>query len=337
MKKALINTLKILLPLVAGVWLVIYFYEQLEPAQRVELFDALRQADLRWLFATLLLGWASHVCRAWRWRYLLSPLGHRPAFWNSYHAVMIGYFVNMLLPRAGEASRGLVLYRTDKVPFDKGFGTILAERAIDALMLVLIGAFTLVVQRERLDILKQRLAIFRGGQGEATGSGSWFWWVVLLLVITIVAVAYFLISRPHLRARTMDLVRGFLQGLRSVFLTREKGPFLLFTSFIWSLYLAMFWAGFFCLPETAKVGADGVFAGFIAGSIAIIVVQGGIGAYPAFVALVVSMYMAEPAGGGLIRPDALAMGWLLWTVQTLMIIVLGGVSLLLTARSRNSA
>jgi len=104
---------------------------------------------------------------------------------------------------------------------------------------------------------------------------------------------------------------------------------------IWALYVAMFWVGFFALPATAEVPLAGVMAGFLAGSAAIMLVQGGIGAYPAFVALIVSMYMASPAGGGLVRPDALAMGWLLWVAQTIMIISLGGLSLLLVARKRN--
>jgi hypothetical protein len=87
------------------------------------------------------------------------------------------------------------------------------------------------------------------------------------------------------------------------------------------------------LPGTQDVPFAGVMAGFIAGSIGIVLVQGGIGVYPAFVALIVSVYMSAPEGAGLLRPDALAMGWLLWVAQTVMTIVVGGLSLLLISRT----
>jgi hypothetical protein len=77
-------------------------------------------------------------------------------------------------------------------------------------------------------------------------------------------------------------------------------------------------------------------AGFVAGAIGIVLVQGGVGVYPAFVALIVSVYLPMQ-GDSLIHPDALAMGWLLWTAQTLMLIVLGGLSLLLLALKQRSA
>lgn len=339
MRRAIQGALKIAVPIALGVWLVLFFYKQLDEQQRSELFAAFGQANLLWLFLSTFLGWLSHVSRGYRWRYLLDHMGYRPGFWNCYHAVMGGYFMNMLLPRAGEASRAAMLYRTDGVPFEKGFGTILAERAVDMIMLVTIAAVTLVLQADKLDLFRARIADFRaqqGGPNAPDGSANPWGWLVLAGVVLGTAVfGYLMISRPALRARIMDGVRGFIEGVRSIFQTRHKGPYLFHTFLIWTLYIAMFWIGFFALPTTADVPAAGVMAGFIAGSVGIILVQGGIGAYPAFVALIVSVYMATPAGGGLIRPDALAMGWLLWLAQTIMIIALGGLSLLLVARKRN--
>ena len=91
------------------------------------------------------------------------------------------------------------------------------------------------------------------------------------------------------------------------------------------------------MPSTSAVPFAGILAGFVAGAIGIVLVQGGIGVYPAFVALIVSIYMLPADGGGLIRPEALAMGWLLWVAQTLMLIVLGGLSLLLLTVRRSPA
>ena len=332
MKKALVNFLKIAVPLGIGVWLVFKTYNDLSDAQKNELFDAFRLADMRWLILATVVGWLAHVSRGWRWRYLLSPLGHRPGFWNCYHAVMIGYFMNMFIQRAGEASRAVSLYRTEKVPFEQGFGTILAERVVDTAMLAGIGLLTVFFQVDKIDLFKARIAQFRSAQGPAE-AGGFPWFTVLLLAIALAAVvgAYLVSTRPALRARAMDVLRGFGQGLRAVLTMKEKGAFILHTLFIWGAYLAMFKVGFYCLPSMVDVPFAGILAGFIMGAVGIVLVQGGIGVYPALVALTVGMYMAPTTGGELLRPDALAMGWLLWLAQTLMIIVLGGLSLLLTA------
>ncbi|HMN04470.1 MAG TPA: lysylphosphatidylglycerol synthase transmembrane domain-containing protein [Flavobacteriales bacterium] len=337
MKKALINILKVGLPMAIGVWLVFYFYDALDEDQRTELFAAFRQADLRWLAVATVVGWLSHVSRSWRWRYILQPLGYRPGFWNCYHAVMAGYFLNLFIPRAGEASRAISIYRTEKVPFEKGFGTIMAERAVDMLMLLGIAAVTLLLQWDKLGLFRSRIEAFRASQGPAGEQGfAWGPWVIALMVAGLLAGAYLLATRPALRDKLHELARGFGQGLRSVFRTRNKSGFILHTFLIWGAYVGMFQLGFLALPETADVPAAGVLAGFVAGAIGIVLVQGGIGVYPAFVALIVSIYMIPPLGGGLIRPEALAMGWLLWLVQTVMLIVLGGLSLLLLALKRSA-
>lgn len=334
MRKALVNFLKIAIPLAIGVWLVFKTYNDLSEAQKSELFAAFRQADMRWLILATIVGWLAHVSRGWRWRYLLSPLGHRPGFWNCYHAVMIGYFMNMFIQRAGEASRAVSLYRTEKVPFEQGFGTILAERVVDTVMLAGIGIVTVLFQLDKIDLFKARIEQFRAAQGPAEDDGfPWFTVILVIIGLAMVAGTFFVITRPTLRARFMELLRGFGQGLRTVLSTKQKGAFILHTLFIWGAYLAMFKVGFHCLPSMVDVPFAGILAGFIMGAVGIVLVQGGIGVYPALVALTVGMYMAPSAGGELLRPDALAMGWLLWGAQTLMIIVLGGLSLLLVTRN----
>lgn len=336
MRRVLLGALRILVPLALGIWLVYHFHDALSPEQREELYNSFIKADWRWLAGTMLLGWISHISRAWRWRYLLDHLGHKVGPWNAYHATMIGYFMNMLLPRVGEASRALTLHRTEKVPFEKGFGTIMAERAVDMIMLTGITAVTLALQWDKLHLFQERIEAFRNdGAADNAASGSptgiWILMGATILLGTLAVLAW---SRPAIRSRIQSALHGFMQGLWSVFATRHKGAFVLHTIIIWASYVLMFAMGFQALDGTSVVPIAGILAGFIAGSVGIILVQGGLGAYPAFVAVIVSIYMAPPEGGGTVRPDALAMGWLLWTAQTVMIIVLGGLSLLLVSRSR---
>jgi len=332
-KRALVSALKLGLPLAIGFWLIHKQYADLSPSQRDELFAAFGQADLLWLSLSMVVGWVAHVSRGWRWRYLLEPIGYRPGFWNCYHGVMVGYFINMFIPRAGEASRAAVLYRAEKVPFEKGFGTVMAERVVDTAVLLGIAGVTVLMQLDKLDLFRAQIDRFRAEQGPNQGTSGfpWFWVIVGVLLLVGLAGIYIVLTRPALKARLMDGLRGFFQGLQTVLRTKKKGLFILHTLLIWGCYLGMFQIGFFCLPGMSEVPFAAILAGFVAGAIGIVLVQGGIGVYPAFVALIVGIYMAPPEGGGLLRPDALAMGWLLWAAQTVMIIGLGGLSLLLTA------
>lgn len=339
MKKAIIGLLKMAIPIALGVWLVLYFYRQLDEGQRAELFDAFGRANWWWLVLSIVFGWMSHMSRAWRWRYLLDSMGYRPGFWNCYHATMSGYFMNLLIQRAGEASRAALLYRREKVPFAKGFGSIMAERAVDMILLMGLFGLTMLLQFDKLDLFKERIALFRATQGPAEPGGAfpWLWVVGGVLVMGAAAGAYFMVTRPVFHSRVMEILRGLGEGLRSVTRTKHPWGFIFHTFLIWFLYVLMFAVGFYCLPETSHVPWAGIMAGFVAGAIGIVLVQGGIGVYPAFVALIVSMYMPTPEGGGLLRPEALAMGWLIWVAQTLMTIVLGGISLLLISRTKNPA
>ena len=119
MKSKIISALKIISPLGFGVFLIWLFYDALCEDQKKDLFAAFGKANYFWVFIALIFAFLSHVSRAYRWRYLLKPMGFNIKFWNAYHALMIGYIVNIIFPRAGEASRAGVLSKTENVPFRK--------------------------------------------------------------------------------------------------------------------------------------------------------------------------------------------------------------------------
>ena len=152
MKKKIIKFLKLSIPILFGFGLIWLFYDALCENEKTDLFKAFKSANYLWVILSLLLGWLSHLSRARRQSYLLKPLGYKVGFWNTYHAIMIGYLVNLAFPRAGEASRAGVLFKTEKVPFEKGFGTIIAERALDVLMLAIVGSVMLLLQLDKIDL-----------------------------------------------------------------------------------------------------------------------------------------------------------------------------------------
>lgn len=335
MKSKLISILKILLPLAFGIFLIWLFYDALCEKEKAELFQAFAKADYFWVGISLLFGFASHLSRAYRWKYMLAPMGYNVKFWNSYHAVMISNFVNLAFPRAGEISRAAIFAKTEKVPFQKGFGTILAERAIDVGMLGIIFIISVSLQFDKFDLFKTKLETFSSGQGNC---GNLFVFnlfaqvVMYGIVAAVIGVVLIYILRKKFRERIRHFIKGIFEGVIAVFKMKKKMKYIGHTIFIWVMYICMFSICFFSLDSTASLGLEAMLPGFIAGTVGIILVQGGIGVYPAAVGLIITVYM-DQTGVVNIHPEALALGWIIWTSQTGMMIVLGLISMALNGKN----
>ena len=323
------------MPLLLGVYLIWYFYDIMDENEKAALFHHVKSANYWWVFISLLFGLISHISRSIRWRYLVDPLGKRIGFWNSYHAIMIGYFVNLFIPRAGEATRAVVLAKTEKVPFPKLFGTIIAERAIDLLMISIICLITIYFQYENLDLIKARMSALNeqmnAGNVASTGWGTKEY-VFLILGLGAVVFIGLAIFKPSIRNKVINLFKGFLEGGLSIFKTKNPIAFTLHTLFIWTMYVGMFAICFLALPETAHMPLGGILAGFVAGTIGFIIVQGGIGVYQALVALVITTYL-YPEFDKPIHSVGLALGWIIWLSQNLMVLLLGLISYLINIKN----
>lgn len=334
MKNKIIKIIKLAVPILFGFGLIWLFYDALCDDQKLDLFKAFSEADYIWVVLSLVIAWLSHASRAYRQRYLLRPLGYKVSFWNSYHALMIGYLVNLAFPRAGEASRAGVLLKTEKIPFEKTFGTIVAERVFDLVMLGVVTLIAISLQYDKLDLFVQAKNDFASGDigcGDTlvfTILGSIIKWGIILGFI--VGVVLFILKKS-IRQKIIELVKGIFEGVFSIFKSKDKLPFLGHTLFIWLMYVGMFSICFYSLESTANLGIDAMLAGFVAGTLGMIVVQGGIGVYPAFVGIIISIYL--PLNDTLIAPQALALGWIMWSSQTILMIILGLVSMLINANN----
>ncbi|NJX17107.1 lysylphosphatidylglycerol synthase transmembrane domain-containing protein, partial [Tamlana crocina] len=127
MKKKLLKFTKTFLPLLLGVFLIWYSLSSATPQEREELWNNIKLAELEWVMLSVFFGILSHLSRAYRWKYLLEPLGYRPQFANSFMAVMGGYLANLGVPRSGEVLRAATVSTYEDIPFDKAFGTIVSE------------------------------------------------------------------------------------------------------------------------------------------------------------------------------------------------------------------
>jgi uncharacterized protein (TIRG00374 family) len=300
--------LKFILPLVFGGFLVWYSISKISIDILIGYF---KEANYSWIFLGLFFGVLSHLSRAYRWKFMLDPLGFKPKFTNSVLAVLVGYLVNLAIPRAGEVSRALVLTNYEDVPFEKGFGTIVAERIADLVMMLCIILITLFVQ---FDFIYELLT-------------KNFNPIKISISLAILIIGFYILSSFVKKATSGFLLKiktfftGLKEGVTSIFKMKNKWAFIFHTLFIWVMYVAMFWATIPAI-EGLNVPLGGILIGFIAGGFSIAATNGGIGLYPIAVAGALALFdiPTEPAT---------AFGWIMWTAQTAMLIVFGGLAFLL--------
>lgn len=311
-RKKLIKFAKTILPLLLGVFLIWYSLSSATPQERKVLWNNILLADVKWVFLSLIFGFLSHASRAYRWKYLLEPLGYQPRFANSFMAVMGGYLANLGVPRSGEVLRGATISTYEDIPFDKAFGTIVSERIADLFMLLLIVVAGLLIQTESL------LNYFESQDiNPLISIGT----VFILILLGILFLRLIRKSQHSIMVKIRDFARGLLEGMRSIIKMKRKKEFIFHTVFIWSMYLLMFYVIKFTIPETSPLPIAGIMAAFIVGSFAISTTNGGIGVYPIAMGAVLLLFGINQQAGE-------AFGWIVWGSQTVLVILLGGFSLL---------
>ena len=309
MSKSFISLLRNLIPLGLGFFLIYYSLNTITVDQRALIWSYIKQAHPIPILISIIFGALSHISRAYRWKFLLNPLGYRPSFINLTGAVLINYLSNLGIPRSGDVLRVTVISAYENIPFSKGLGTVISERVIDLVMMILL-VFS---------------AMYMGGDWvkDQLGDSSVLlvsFGVFIGMVVTIMAVPFLINTKrfPYL-ARIKDFFFNIIKGIISIRSIPNAVAFWTHTIFIWLMYILMFWVIQFSLPEAALISPQVALTGFVAGGISIVVTNGGIGLYPIAVAAVLSHY-------GMPYEMALAYGWIAWSTQTLMILLFGGLS-----------
>ena len=140
------SALQVLFSLTLGFFLIWFIYKDLTEEDKSNMLNSVKGANYWWLLGSMLVAVLSHVFRAYRWKYPLEALDIKINLANRFAAVMIGYIANLAFPRLGEVTRCAVLSRYQKQPFEKLFGTVIAERVVDAVILLLLIILAVVMQ-----------------------------------------------------------------------------------------------------------------------------------------------------------------------------------------------
>jgi uncharacterized protein (TIRG00374 family) len=302
------KTLKIVLPLLLGVVLVWYSLSEISISQLLQYF---KDANYIYIGLGLFFGLLSHLSRAYRWQFMIEPMGYKLRLPNSIMAVFATYLVNYTIPRAGEITRATIITNYEGVPFEKGFGTIVAERIADMLVMLIIIIITLFLEFEFI------YQIF----AERFDGHKIIYGLIAVLIIMSLFILFIRSSSSKFAIKVKSFVSGLIEGVMTIFKMKKKWAFIFHTLFIWAMYVLMFYVTTFALEETTNIPLAAILIGFISASFSIAATNGGIGSYPVAVYLAFSIF-------GIAKDPSIAFGWIMWSSQTLMIIVLGGLSLI---------
>lgn len=313
MKTIANNILKILLSVMLGGAILYWMYRGFDFQQVRDVM--LHQMNWTWMLLSFPFGIMAQVFRGWRWRQTLEPIGECPRTLTAIHAVFLSYAVSLVVPRIGEFARCGVLKRYDGVSFPKSLGTVVTERAIDSLLVMLIAALTLLCQ------LPVFMTFF-----DKTGTSidtvvtqfSWAGWLVTTVcLLAIVLLGCLLLRKLSIYNKVKDTLNGIWQGIASLRNIRNVPLFLFFTLAIWGSYFLHYYLTFFCFDATAGLGMSCALVTFIVGSIAVIVpTPNGAGPWHFAVKTMLILY-------GVQDNDALYFVLIVHSVQTLLVVLLG--------------
>ena len=313
MKASIRKFLSLTIPLFIGLGIIYYQYTTLTTEELEKIKISFIKADYFYIFLSLFIALFGFWSRAYRWKFALQHLGYQTKFRNDLMTVCVSYLVNLTIPRSGEVSRAMLLKKYEDVPFDKGFGTIVAERIVDMLIFLLFVAIGFISQFETI----YQYLVNNGVKFETL-----IWAGILVFVVFVIFVLVWIYAEWKIILKLKQKLSGLIEGMQSILKMKDKWKYIFHSFFIWFSYLAMFYVTIFALPETADISFDVVVMGFIFGTLAVGFTNGGLGAYPLAVASILSLY-------GISEGIGTAFGYLIWVSQTLLTIFLGLLSYLL--------
>ena len=311
LKKHIGKWLSILLPVLLGIFLIVYTYKKFTSEQILEIKGYFKNADYSYIYIGLFVAFLGNASRAYRWKFALEHMGYSTSFYNNFMAVNIGYLLNLTVPKSGEISRAVILKKYENVPFDKGFGSIVAERIIDMIVLLF---FVMVAFFLQFDIVKTFIL-------DKIPLKKLLFLIVLFALAFAVLLRAYLFSKKKWVLKLKEKVSGLKEGFVSILHIKKKWSYFFHTAFIWFSYLFTFYITLFVIPQTSNLSIGAIMTAFVVGSVAISFTNSGLGSYPFLISKILLFYSISETAGN-------AFGWIVWSSQMLLVLVLGVLSFL---------
>lgn len=277
MKQKVLTLLKFLFFISLGLFFLWLAYRKTNPEELKDIL--MNDVNYWWIGLGIIISFISHLARALRWKQLIETIGSKPSSLNVLFAVFIGYFANLAIPRMGEISRCGVLSKYENVNFSKTVGTVVTERVIDMLFMLMVMFITIALQLETFQRLIDSSNIIINSPSSLV--------LVVLLIVGTLAASYFWLQKSFPQNKLILKIQEFTQnlwmGMKSVKMVKKKGLFSFYSLLIWVCYFLMTYVCFFAFDSTTHLNAAQGLLIFIMGSIGMILpVQGGIGPWHKF-------------------------------------------------------
>ena len=308
MNKGITNYIKIFLPIFIGVFCIYISFRNIKFSDFTQYFF---EINYLWVIVGIILGALSHISRSYRWKYLINPLGYKLGFINSVLAVFSAYLINYTIPRAGDLARATMISKYENIPLEKTLGTIVAERAVDVICILIIICIGLTIEFQRISekfillISDKEISII---------------FIYLGSISSILFICYLMIKKSKYYKSIINFFSGIIEGLTVIFKMKNRNLFILHSIFIWLMYILMFWATSKAFIQLHEVTFFQLMISFTLAALSIMFSNGGIGIYPLAVEESLGWYGIQSSTG-------LAFGWVSWLSQTMMVVIFGGLSL----------
>ena len=302
----------------------------------------LKLVDYRFVILSFIFGGWAYVNRGVRWISLINALGYESSKINSIAAVSVGYLTNLFIPRAGEISRCTTLNQVEKVPVDKLFGTILVERVIDFIMLIIIMLISVLLKSTEINLAYKKYQIIPD-ISDVSEDNSRNTKVIMLGFLIFIGILLYLFRKKEKRntfyAKAKQFILGLKEGFKSIKQIENKKSFWFHTVSIWVMYFLMTYICFYCMGETSQLTiSDGLFLLFLGGIGMAIPTPGGIGSY--HLMLMIGLVALQVPDGFItlekydVYNPALLFPIIVWFAQSLVAIVMGTIGLLILFLSK---
>ncbi len=268
-----------------------------------------------WMALSLVFGVLPQLFRAWRWRMALKPLGEQPRARVCADAIFLSYASSLVVPRIGEVARCGTLKKYDGVSFSKSLGTVLTERLVDSVMVILLTAVAVLSQ---LPVLLQFLRTTGMSLEQVlcrfTGTG---YVVTALCAVAVLGFGYYLFKNLSFFSKSREIARNIWTGIRSLRDVKNLPLYLFYSLGIWVGYYLHFYIAFFCFDFTCGINPVAAFLIFCVGTFAVLVpTPNGAGPWHFAVKTMLILY-------GVAEPQAILFALVVHTIQTMEVVLLG--------------
>ena len=304
---------KIVMPLVLGGAILYWMYRGEDWAQIEQVM--MHEMNWTWMLRSFPFGILAQMCRGWRWRQTLEPLGEKPRTAVAIYSIFLSYAVSLVIPRVGEFTRCGVLKRWDGISFPKALGTVVTERAIDTLLVGALTGLTLLFQLSVFGTFFERTGTSMDTILQKFSPAGYL--VTAICALAALLLLHLLLRRLSFYNKVKMTLHGIWEGVMSLKNVKNVPLFLFFSVAIWVCYFLHYYLTFFCFDFTADLGLGCALVTFVVGSIAVIVpTPNGAGPWHFAVKTMLILY-------GVADVRALWFVLIVHTVQTMLVVLLG--------------